>query len=221
MENTMINKFAEQSDEQSFFEPILEKKECQVRITNVEHAMWEVKKDDNNSLKTAALEEAGLIGKKFNALKIELEITDEDVRCEHEDAKPSRTVNTQFNTEQYPYFAKKDGVIKKLGRAQLYQIEEAFGFEPVFIDGSGQVVEAHVTKTGRKVAPKVEGVKRRLNPDFLGAYFEVGTDDDGNDLLLPVSANWIGRDMIAHIGVESSEQYGNKNIVKAFKGLIS
>ena len=90
----------------------------------------------------------------------------------------------------------------------------------MFVGAEGQPLEPHVTKTGRKVAPKVEGVKRRINPDFFDAYFKpFETEDDGVVVtkLLPVVDNWVGKEILADIELEHDEQYGSKNVVKRFK----
>ena len=93
------------------------------------------------------------------------------VRTEQETMRPRLTIEHHMNVARYPYLDKKSGEVKWLGRQGLYDLEEAFGFDPVFTNGDGQPVEPFITRTGRKVAPKGEGIKRSLNPAFTQAYF--------------------------------------------------
>ena len=78
----------------------------------------------------------------------------------------------------------------------------------VFTNGDGQPVEPYITRTGRKVAPKGEGIKRSLNPAFIQAYFTA----DGHPNL-----EWAGKVVYADIGVEESEQFGDRNRIQRFK----
>lgn len=190
--------WADEQDEVQFSEPVMAKKDCKVRIDFAEGVVWTVK-----------AHVPGHEGEAYKALKLAITITDEQVQTEHTDAKPRLTLEHQFNIERYPYLDKKTGAVKWLGRDALYQLEEAFGFEPIFVDAAGNSVEPYIAKTGRKLAPKIEGVKRKLNPDFAAAYFtsegEVRTD------------SWIDKEVYADIEIEQSEKFGDKNVIKRFK----
>ena len=190
--------WADEADEVQFSEPVLAKKDCKVRVDFAESATWKVKEHV-----------VGHVGEEYKALKLTLTITDQNVQTEHADAKPRLTLEHQFNIERYPYMDKKTGQVKWLGRANLHELEEALGFDPVFVSAEGQQVEPYVSKTGRKLAPKLEGVKRKLNPAFAQAYFrEDGTVNPDN---------WIDKELYADIDVERSEKFGDKNVVKRFK----
>lgn len=188
----------QEQDEVQFSEPVLEKRDCRMEIVAVESTSWTAKEGTG--------EYAGI---SYPAMKLTLTITDPDVQTEHEGARPRLTVEHQCNLAQYPYRDKKTGEVKKLGRASLYELEEALGFDPVFTNGDGQVVEPFITRTGRKLAPKgVEGVKRQLNQDFVSAYF---TADGGPNL------EWAGRAVYADLGLERSDQFGDRNVIRRFK----
>lgn len=189
-----------EQDEVSFSEPILAQKDCRVRIDFAEAAEWKVKESV-----------PGHAGETYKAMKLTVTITDDTVRTEHADAKPRLTIEHQLNVQRYPYLNKKTGAVSWLGRDQLWQLEQALGFEPVFMDASGNRLEPFITKTGRKAAPKGEGVKQQLNPDFAAAYF----DSEGN----PKPDSWIDKEMLADIEVEQSEQYGPRNVIRRFKPL--
>lgn len=200
-----MNKYTEEAEDVQFSEPIKAQKQVRCGIQFAEKEQWEIK------MKTVWTEEqkatmAGLIGQKFDACKLTLTISDDSVQTEHENAKPKLTIEDQFNIESYPYPDKKTGELKKLGRQKLYELEEVFGFDPCF-EVDGQKVEPFVNKVGRKVAPKVKDkeVKRKLNPDFFNAYF----DENGE----PRKDNWIGKVVYADIALETSEQYGSKNVI--------
>lgn len=193
----------DEGDDVQFSEPILAKKDCQVRIDAAEATEWKVKE-------TAKGGAPGYEGQAFKALKLTCTITDASVQTEHEGGKPRLTLEHQFNIDRYPYLDKKTGTVKWLGRQALYDLEEAFGFDPIFTTADGQPVDPFITRTGRKVAPKVEGVKRHLNPDFLSAYFT----PDGTPNL-----EWAGKTVHADIDVERSEQFGDKNVIKRFKAV--
>lgn len=201
-----MSKYLTETDDIQFSEPILAQKAVRVGIVSAEKTEWEVKaKDEWTPEQKEAL--AGQFGKKFTALKLKIQISDDTVRTEHEDAKPKLTIEDQFNIERYPYYSKKLGRMEWLGRAKLYQLEEAFGFEPVFTV-NGAIVEAFVTKSGKKVAPKTEGVKRIVNPDFFNAYFT----SEGE----PNISNWVGKTIYADIDVEKSEKFGDKNVIARY-----
>ena len=187
----MSNPYTEQEDDVQFSEPILAQKGVKLKVAFVEKTAWKNKID----------------GQPYDAIKLTLTIDDSSVRTEHSDAKPKLTIEDQFNIVQYPYIDKKTGETKKLGKTKLYQLEQAFGFDPVFKAG-GQVVAPYVTKTGNKVAPKIEGVKRSLNEDFFNAYF--------SSLGAPNVDNWVDKVLYADINVETSEQFGSKNVIDRY-----
>ena len=186
----MSNMLTDEDDVQ-FSEPILAQKGVKIELRTAEKTVWKNKVDGN----------------PYDALKLTVLITDDSVKTEHADAKPKLVIDHQFNIVAYPYMDKKTSTVKKLGRANLYQLETAFGFDPVFtVDG--KQVEPYVTKNGNKVAPKTEGVKRVLNPDFYDAYF------NGDNS--PKIENWIGKKLLADIDVEINEQFGNKNTIARY-----
>jgi len=186
-----MSKYTEEQDDVQFSEPILAQKQVRCGISFVEKVEWKNKHD----------------GQTYDACKVTLTISDDSVKTEHADAKPKLTIEDQFNIVQYPYMDKKTGTIKKLGKTKLYQLEQAFGFDPRF-QVNGQPVEPFVTKNGNKVAPKIEGVKRVINPEFFEAYFTSNGD--------PVIDNWIGKTVYADIEVETSEQFGSKNVIARY-----
>lgn len=193
--------FQDERDEVPYYEPILAKKKAKVKIQFAEPATWTVKD-----------KVIGYAGQEKKACKLNVLIIDQDVRCEHADAKPRRQFDDQFNVEKYPYMD-KTGEVKFMNRGKLFDFETAFGFEACFVDKNGAKVEAHVTKSGNKVAPKGEGIARVLNPDFVAAYLHA----DGT--VNPT--NWIDKELLADIDVEESEQYGNKNIATRYYKLDS
>ena len=189
----------DQADDVSFPEPIAPKKDCQLEIGAAEGATWTVKEEK-------CPEHAG---EQFKALKLTLTITDKEIHTEHEGARPRLTIEHQFNIERYPYLDQKSGEVRWLGRANLYQLEEALGFDPVFVDANNESVEPFLTRNGNKIAPKgVDGVKRKLNAEFTTAYF----DTEGNPNL-----EWAGKTLHADIDIERSEQFGDRNVVKRYK----
>ena len=203
----------EELDDVVLTEPILAKKDCRLEITAAESATWTVKPPEKGGAPGhgAWVDEQGARvwkGEEYQAMKLTLLITDQEVQTEHEGSRPRLTLEHQCNIAKYPYLDKKSGTVKWLGRANLHELEEAFGFEPVFQDAQGNGVAPYVTRTGRKVAPKGEGITRKLNPDFLSAYFTPA----GHPNL-----EWGGKTVWADIGVESSEQFGDRNKVQRFK----
>jgi hypothetical protein len=189
--------WTDEQDDVQVIEPILAKKDCKVRIDFAESVTWKVK----DSV-------PGHAGEEYKAAKVTHTIIDEDVRTEHENAKPRLVIEQQFNLQKYPYLSQKKGTVEWLGRNMLWSLEEALGFEPVFMR-DGQRVEPHITRTGRKVAPKGEGIKRQINPEFARAYF----NQDGT--VKP--DNWIDKEVYADVEVEESEQYGDKNVIVRYK----
>ena len=190
-----MSKYTEEQDDIQFSEPVLAQKGVRLGINFVEKTEWEAK--------TGGVKD----GRKFDACKITLQISDDTVKTEHADSKPRMTIEDQFNIERFPYEDKKSGEVKWLGRTKLYQLEEAFGFDPVFkVDG--KVVDPFITKTGTKRAPKIEGVKRVMNEDFFNAYF----DENGE----PKKDNWIGKTVYADVNVQKSDQFGDKNVIDRY-----
>ena len=180
-----MSKYLEEADDVQFSEAILAQKGVKMKVGFVERTEWEEK----------------------TAGKLTLKIDDMNVKTEHADAKPRLTIEDQFNIESFLYEDKKTGEVKKLGRTKLYQLEETFGFDPIFTVG-GNVVEPFVTKRGNKVAPKVEGVKRIVNPSFFKAYFNM----DGS----PIVDSFVDKTIYADIEVESSEQFGDRNVIARY-----
>ena len=192
-------------DDQIQTEPILAKKDCEVQIDAAEKVSWKVKEASKGGA-------PGYEGQEFDAMKLTVTITDPNVQTEHEGARPRLTIEHQFNLAKYPYWDKKNAKVAFMNRANLYDLEEAFGFDPIFTNGDGQPVEPYITKNGRKMAPKKEGVKRQPNPEFMSAFF----NPDGSPNL-----EWAGKKVLADIEVEKSEQYGDKNVIKRFKKLVA
>lgn len=186
-----MSKYTEEQDDIQFSEPILAQKNVKIKIDFVESTKWTSKVD----------------GKPYDACQLTIKIIDDSVKTEHQEAKPKLTVLDQFNIEQYPYLDKKSGEVKKMGKTKLYQLEEAFGFDPVFKVNS-EIVAPFITKTGKKVAPKLDGVKRVINPDFFNAYFT----SDGD----PIIDSFIDKELCADIEVETSEQFGAKNVIARY-----
>ena len=58
-------------------------------------------------------------------------------------------------------------------------------------------------------APKIDGVKRKINPAFFNAYFA----SDGT----PNMSNWDKKVIFADVDVEKSEQFGDKNTIYRYK----
>lgn len=190
-----MSKFTDESEDIVFYEPIIAQKGVKMKIQFAESTTWEAK--------TAGVKN----GNKYEAIKLTLLIDDKSVKTESETSKPRLTIEDQFNIVNFPYEDKQTGEKKTLGRAKLYQLEEAFGFEPVFKVGS-EVVEPHITKSGKKVAPKLEGVKRVVNPDFFYAYFSTAGD--------PIVDSWVDKTIYADIKLERSEQFGDRNAIDRY-----
>ena len=192
----------DESDTVQFAEPILPKKDCRVRIDFAESVDWTVKAANKGGA-------PGHEGEVYHAMKLTVVITDPNIQIEHEGGKPRLSLEHQINLDKYPFLSKKTGTVEWMGRNGLYELEEALGFDPVFVDGAGASVEPFLTRSGRKVAPKVEGVKRQVNLDFASSYFH----PDGS--VNP--DNWINKIVYADIEVEKSEQYGDRNRIARFK----
>lgn len=198
--------YTEEQDEIQFSEPILAQKGVRCGITHAEKGQWEVKSKPSWTPEQAETMES-LLGNKYDCLKLKLTISDDSIRTASESAKPKVTLEDQFNIVNYPFPDKKTGALKKMGKQKLYELEAAFGFDPVF-KANGVVVEPFVTKSGAKVAPKIDGVSRSVNPDFFNAYF----DAEGN----PKTENWVGKVIYVDVGVEKSDQFGAKNVVAKY-----
>lgn len=190
-----MSKFLDESEDIVFAEPILAQKGVKCKITGAEWTQWEAK--------TMGVKN----GQKYDAVKLTVQIDDPSVKTEHENSKPRLTINDQFNIVAFPYEDKNTGETKKLGRTKLYQLETAFGFDPCFKVGD-EVVPPFVTKSGNKVAPKIDGVKRVVNPDFFNAYFSTAGE--------PIVGNWVDKVVYADIKLEQSEQFGPKNSIDRY-----
>ena len=183
-------------DQVDSFEPIQPKDNCELKVVSVEPDEWKVKDGV-----------IGHEGETTKSVKMQLQIMDKDVETKSEGAKPRRNFEIIFNVAPH-YYLSKDNEVKVLGRSTLFQLEEAMGFDPIYVNGDGPV-EPFVTRTGRKRAPKGDGVKRKVNPDYVEAYFY----PDGN--IKP--DNWVDKTLYAKVGIRESDQFGDKNVVKAFK----
>ena len=191
----------QEQDDVVVTEPIVAQRDVKLEIVSAERAEWTVKAAGEGGA-------PGHEGEAFKAMKLTLQITDPTVQTEHEGARPRLTLEHQMNLDRYPYLDKKSGGVRWLGRANLYELEEAFGFDPVFTNGEGQPVEPYITRNGRKMAPRGEGIKRSLNPAFTQAYFT----PDGNP-----SLEWSGRTVYADVAIEKDERYGDRNRIQRFK----
>src|SRR3990167_629498 len=140
-----MSKYTEAADTVVFKEPILKQDNVRLVVGFAEKVQWKSKADGN----------------MYDGCKLTLTIADDSVKVESAEAMMKTTIEDQFNIEPFPYLDKKTGETKTLGRGKLYDLEGALGFEPVFVDASGNEVEARVTRTGNKVAPKIDGVKRK------------------------------------------------------------
>jgi len=155
----------QESDEVVSFGPILPKKGVKLEIVSAESAAWTVKSEDKGGA-------SGHEGEAYPAMKLTLTITDTNIQTEGEHIKPRTTLEYQTNLARYPYADKKNpGAVQWMGRTGLYGLETSLGFDPLYINASGQPVEPFIAKDGRKLAPKGEGIKRQLNPAFMSAFF--------------------------------------------------
>ena len=192
----------QEQDDVIITEPIVAQKDVKLRIDVAESSEWTVKTTGEGGA-------PGHAGETYPVIKLTCTIADPaSVRTEHENARPRLTIEHQMNLARYPYLDKKSGEVRWLGRQGLYDLEEAFGFDPVFTNGEGKAVEPYITRTGRKVAPKGEGIKRQPNPAFTAAYF---TPEGFPNL------EWVGKEVYADIDVELSIQYGDRNRIARFK----
>lgn len=193
-------------DEVVFKEPIVAQKDVKARIDFAEPTDWKPKE---------AVRQLGEVKDAYKAAKLTIIITDDTVRTEHEDAIPKSIIEDQFNVERYPYVQKDKktknptGELGWMGRQKLFDIESAFGFDPCFVDKDNQPVEPKITRAGNKVAPKIEGVARVLNPAFVASYFHPDMTVNPD--------NWIGKEILIDVEVEKSEQFGDKNSIARYK----
>ena len=211
-----MSKYLEEQDEQTFSEPILAQKNVRCGISFAAHTQWKVQAKKDWTPEQAAQMQS-YIGQKFDALILTLMISDDTVKTERADAKPKLTIEDQLNLEGFPYPERNTGQVKKMSRQKLFQLEGIFGFEPIFkVDG--EIVPAYVTKTGNKVAPKVEGkvVQRILNPDFFNAYFLVDANSFGEEQAMPRVEEWVGKTIYADIEVQRSEKFGDRNAIARY-----
>ena len=181
-------------------EPIQPKKDCLVQIAAAEGASWTVKPASEGGA-------PGFEGQVFPAMKLTVLITDPNVETEHEGSRVRRTIEHRLNLDRYP-FKDKNGAVGWMGKQGLYELEEALGFPPVYVNAELQPVEPFITRTGRKAAPRGEGIKRQLNQDFLRAYFT----PEGNPNL-----EWAGKNLAADIEIQRDDRYGDRNRIVRFK----
>jgi len=177
-------------------EPIMEKKDCKLRIDGAEVYDWTPKEQTN-------------ITEKTKAMKLQMTIIDEDAVCENTDAKPRVRIDDYLNLAPHPYVSGKTGEVEKLRPNKVYQLCKALGFELEYVDDQGGRVDPGVNaKTGRTYCPK--GCHERLNPEFVDAYF-----DDQDE---PRFDAWIGREIVAHVGVDAgTAEFGPSNKVRSYK----
>ena len=179
------------------YENILEKKDCKIRIEGASLHDWTPK-------------EATGVTEKTRAMKLEITITDDNVQTENSDAKPARKIDDYINLAPHPY-VNKDGEKAMLRPNKVYQLQRAFGFDPLFVDDEGSPVEPKITKTGNKVCPA--GAHEKLNPDFLDAYFDESDE--------PKFGSFEGKEIIAHVGVgKGTAEFGPRNEIKAYKAPV-
>lgn len=177
------------------FEPILEKKDCEIRIVSAATHDWTPKEGTG-------------ITEQTRAMVLEIEITDIQATTENADAQVSKKIKDYINIAPHPYVSAKTGEVVKMRPNKIYQLESALGFTPYFVDEAGAEVPARITKTGKAVCPN--DCFQKFNPEFIDAYF-----DDNDE---PRYEAWLDRPIAAHIGVDQgSEEYGPKNVVKSYK----
>lgn len=184
-------------DKVEFKEVILDQKKVACEIVDAIPMDWTAKEGTGE-----------FAGKKYRAMKLQINITDPSIQTENSDARPKTLIDDVMNLERFPYVSKEDGSVQWLRTGKLYQLEKAFGFDPCFEDADGNDLEPYVTRTGNKVAPKVDGVRQKLNPDFVQAYFN---EDDS-----PKTLEWAGKKIRVDIGTRKSEQFGDKNTAKNY-----
>ena len=194
--------YTQERDEVIFREPMLEQQDVQAKISFAEPSEWKLK----DQVKAIGGDQVKDI---YKACKLTVAITDDSVKTEHPDALPKMIVEDQFCVQKYPYVDKKTGKLAWMNRQKLFDLERAFGFDPCFVDRQGNSVEPYISRTGSKLAPKVDGCARVINADFLSNYFH-------EDMTINPT-NWIDKSILVDIGVEKSEQYGDKNIIKRYK----
>ena len=189
-----------EQDDVVAYGPVLPKKGVKLEVAAAVGATWTVKAEGEGGA-------PGHEGEAYPAMKLTLTLKDDSVQTEGEHIRPRTTIEHQLNLGRYPYLSKKDGSVQWMGRSGLYGLEESLGFEPIFVDAAGAVVPPHITKAGRKVAPKGENIKRQVNPDFMKTYFHA----DGTPNL-----EWAGKTVHADLEIERSEKFGDRNVVSRF-----
>lgn len=186
------------------FEPMAPKKDCRLKIVGAEMApSWKHKVEGKSEYK-----EPG----KTRVMKLNLHITDEDAVTENKDAKLRRKFEDLVILERHPYRDKMTGETKYMALNKLFQLQEALGFEPKYVDDDGNEVEPKISASGRKYPPK--GAHIAFRDEFLDAYF------DENDE--PKFSSWLDLDVTASVGYknqseEDTENFGRRNEVKAYK----
>lgn len=185
------------------YEAIKPKKDCRIEILNAEMG-----KSWRHKIEVPA--SGYKVPGETRVMKLTIQITDELVETENRDAKPRRKLDDMVILEPHPY-VDKNGVQQSMKLEKLFQLQQFLGFEPRFVNQFGQDVEAHVTKTGRKVCPK--GASIAFQPAFLDAYFDANEE--------PRFEAWMNLEGTASIGYkkqteEETLQYGLKNEVKGY-----
>ena len=186
------------------YEAIKPKKDCKIEILNAEMGKpWKHK--------CQVPAEGYKVPGETRVMKLTINITDEAVETENSDAKPRRKLDDMVILEQHPYVGKDDGAVHFLKLEKLFQLQAYLGFEPKFVDASGNEVEAHISKTGKKYCPK--GASIAFRPEFLDAYFDANEE--------PRFDAWMNLEGVASIGVkkqteEQAAQFGSGNEVKSY-----
>lgn len=185
------------------YEAIKPKKDCRIQIVNAEMGKpWNHKVSAPGDYKVPG---------QTRVMKLTINITDDLVETENSDAKPRRKLDDMVILEPHPYVDKETGVQKFMKLDKLFQLQAFLGFEPKFIDASGNECAPHITKTGNKVCPK--GASIGFRSEFIEAYFDSNEE--------PKFGVWMGIDGVASIGVkkqteEQAAQYGSGNEVKSY-----
>ena len=75
------------------YEPIIEKKDCKVKILGAVTHDWKPKEGTGAQ-------------KDTRGMKLELQIVDDEAVCENQDAKPRVRIDDYMNLEKHPYIDK-------------------------------------------------------------------------------------------------------------------
>jgi len=199
------------------FEPIMEKKDCKIRILGAKPGEpnangdlgWEQKGD------YAQKNENG-DPKRTKTMILELEIIDEDAKPINKDAKiRKRFEDRLIAVETHPTILKDSGVSVKQPPSKLYQLQQAFGFDTPYFNKDGNPDTAPLGRTGKPYCPK--GWSMGINEEFADAYFI--TNDNGE--AEPKFGVWeVGidgsREIVAHVRVETYND-NVKNGIKSYK----